>query len=531
MTARMRRIDKQRLLAAAAVAFGAICAALTAYYLIFGYGAYLDSDMAGELSLARHLAQQGTLLSSGWRYSTEVRLLNTQLVFTPLMALFGDDWQLVRTLGCLILMGLLAASAYACARSLGARRALALAFAALSVLPCSGVYAQMMVIGAYYVPHAILTNLYVMLLARLDAGRKRDMAALVLLSAAMGLSSIRYLLCALLPGAAAVCWTGLFGGRARQSRRTVAGALTGAAIGTAAFAVSGRVLLALAGWHGEGYAARRLIALSGVNLFERLDTVMDGLLRLIGYIDRRQLISIQGMLSLGALLLPALGVLLAVRACRRAEGAPRLGALTLLMSGALTLVTFLLVEDLYLNRYWLPVMTLGAPVMAACLSRESNARLRNLAVLLFAVVTLGLSAVQVRDSMNNPETGADDLAVAAALESGGETMGYATFWNANVMTELTDGRVEVVAVRIREDAQGRGYPRCDMWLERREDVAMNRPDDPVFLLLTPEEAAQMRDFLADTGARREEIPGSALALYHLDSQRTLFEAIRAYGKS
>ena len=176
-------------------------------------------------------------------------------------------------------------------------------------------------------------------------------------------------------------------------------------------------------------------------------------------------------------------------------------------------------------------MTLGAPVMAACLSRDSNARLRNLAVLLFAVVTLGLSAVQVRDSMNNPETGADDLAVAAALESGGETMGYATFWNANVMTELTDGRVEVVAVRIREDAPGRGYPRCDMWLERREDVAMNRPDEPVFLLLTPEEAAQMRDFLADTGARREEIPGSALALYHLDSQRTLFEAIRAYGKS
>ena len=77
----MRRIDKQRLLAAAAVAFGAICAALTAYYLIFGYGAYLDSDMAGELSLARHLAQQGALLSSGWRYSTEVRLLSTQLVF------------------------------------------------------------------------------------------------------------------------------------------------------------------------------------------------------------------------------------------------------------------------------------------------------------------------------------------------------------------------------------------------------------------------------------------------------------------
>ena len=94
-----------------------LCAVMTGTYLIAGYGAYLDSDMASELALASHLAGEGKLISGTWVYSTEVRVLSTQLIFTPLMALFPHDWRLVRTLGCLILQGILAASAYFCGRA------------------------------------------------------------------------------------------------------------------------------------------------------------------------------------------------------------------------------------------------------------------------------------------------------------------------------------------------------------------------------------------------------------------------------
>lgn len=170
-------MKQKRLGGLCAAAIFLLCALMTGFYLIAGYGAYLDSDMASELALASHLAKEGALISSTWAYSTEVRVLSTQLVFTPLMALFPHNWRLVRTLGCLILQAALAASAYFCGRSLGARKRFALLFAGLSISVCSVVYAQMITMGAYYVPHAVLTNLYVGLTARLMTERKHGQAA------------------------------------------------------------------------------------------------------------------------------------------------------------------------------------------------------------------------------------------------------------------------------------------------------------------------------------------------------------------
>lgn len=121
MNGAKRKIDGVRLERAVICIVFALCILLVAVYLILGYGAYLDSDMASELVLAQHLVKEGTLISRTWRYSTEVRILNTQLVFTPLMKLFGDNWRLVRTLGCMILLGMLAGSSYFCSRKLGGR--------------------------------------------------------------------------------------------------------------------------------------------------------------------------------------------------------------------------------------------------------------------------------------------------------------------------------------------------------------------------------------------------------------------------
>ena len=527
-------MKKARIGNLAALAFLLLCFALSFYYLIAGYGAYLDADMSSELALASHLAQEGTLLSGTWHYSTEVRVLNTQLVFTPLMALFPGNWRLVRTLGCMLLLGLMAVSAYACSRALGAKREYALMFAGLGVLPCSLVYAQMIVIGAYYIPHAVLTALLAALAAGFPACSQKALrgALMLLLAAVMGASSIRYLLCAALPMAAAGAYMLLFPRGDQLDLRSGEGtmamaSLAACAAGGCGYVLGQKLLARICLWDSVRYGASRLTPLTSTNIFDLLDQALDGLFKLTGYLEGRQLFSIQGLLSVGALGLIALSALLVVRTLRTAQGATRFGALMLTMSAALTLGTFLFVENLYLNRYWLPVMTLGAPVMAACLTAESNVRLRRLSIAAFACVVLGLSAVQIRDSMASSEIGADDLANVQAVEACGVPFGYATFWHANVLTELTDGRVEVVSIAIAENAQGEAYPQVSAWLESDKNVGMNHPQEKVFLLLEDAQAQQLAAYLAACGAQEAAMPGHGMRLFIVKSQQLFFETAQA----
>ncbi len=50
----------------------------------YKYGkTYLDSDMASEMVLANQLNKEGTLLSTNWYYSTEIRIFGNALLFKP----------------------------------------------------------------------------------------------------------------------------------------------------------------------------------------------------------------------------------------------------------------------------------------------------------------------------------------------------------------------------------------------------------------------------------------------------------------
>ena len=63
---------------------------------LFYHDHWLDSDMAAEMIFSRLLADSGHLFATPeWYYSTEFRVLYTQLVMTPLF-LLTDNWHLIR---------------------------------------------------------------------------------------------------------------------------------------------------------------------------------------------------------------------------------------------------------------------------------------------------------------------------------------------------------------------------------------------------------------------------------------------------
>ena len=75
------------------LAWGTLAAAfllLVAMNLLWG-DHWIDSDMAAEMIFSRLLAREGKWIATeNWYYSTEFRVLYTQLFMVPLFHLLGD---------------------------------------------------------------------------------------------------------------------------------------------------------------------------------------------------------------------------------------------------------------------------------------------------------------------------------------------------------------------------------------------------------------------------------------------------------
>ena len=74
--------------------------------------------------------------------------------------------------------------------------------------------------------------------------------------------------------------------------------------------------------------------------------------------------------------------------------------------------------------------------------------------------------------------------MAEFLQENGYEFGYASYWNANIITELTDGKVEVANVL---DPVSLEYFK---WSSPMKYYEENYRDGEVFLLLTAEETAE-----------------------------------------
>ena len=100
------------------------------------------------------------------------------------------------------------------------------------------------------------------------------------------------------------------------------------------------------------------------------------------------------------------------------------------------------------------------------------------------------------------------------------------FWNANVITELTNGEVEAVGITIAQNEKGQGVPRVSEWLEAQENRRMERPDERVFMLLTEAESERLDDFLKKSGAQAR-CTRDGMTAYGIESQRIFFETAQA----
>ena len=126
----------------------------------------VNSDDAGELILSSLLAKEHRIITPDWYYSTELRVLNTQLVFAPLF-FFTNNWHVIRVAGALILVLILACSTVYMCRGMGFRQGAVLVALSLCV-PVSAEYYQFVIERSYYIPHVSTMFLTIGMMLRLN---------------------------------------------------------------------------------------------------------------------------------------------------------------------------------------------------------------------------------------------------------------------------------------------------------------------------------------------------------------------------
>ena len=266
---------------------------------------WLDSDMAAEMIFSRILAGEHRIISTtNWYYSTEFRVLYTQLIMGPLFRICSN-WHVIRTITNVVFYGLMLASYYYFMKPLKVSKELTVLSSCLLLLPFSETMMTHMQMGNTYISHVILVFWFFGMYLRLcsgDYGKKRKISLwifYVLLAIVCGMSGVRYLLVLQCP-LVLTSFFYVFGAEEFQNFR---GAMTKENFGKlwrtdrmkyflyslagAFFAVVGygiNVVWISHKYVFQTYGATNFIALYHGVLFERIQNALGCLLMLFGYI-------------------------------------------------------------------------------------------------------------------------------------------------------------------------------------------------------------------------------------------------------
>ena len=497
------------------VALGASAALQSA-----GYLAYLDSDIASELLLARRQAQTGSLVQMDWLYSTEIRILGPNLLYA-LAFLLDAGFKAARILGNTLGLALMMGACVFLLRRARVPWGGALAASALLAVTLGRTYGYAMTVGGFYLSHGILCFLSAGLwLLAAQGGRTRR--ARVLLAAgfaalcgAMGFLSVRYVLCFVCPMMAVAVMDALLAPQVGHTLRDGGmrlGAVT--ALGFAACLVgyaASEVIVPRLFHSGVGAASSfRFAALDGAQLGAALGRIIGDFLELLGWRGGVPLFSLAGLCNLciaGVLLLGGIMTARVSLALTPQQQAQRRLMQAALAALGVNLFCFLFIEGTYLPRYLIPAVLLLVPVLAVSVQRERSLRLKACFVLLLcALVGMGsaLTMAEARTQAAQADAQSEDLMdIGAQLIDAGYTHGYGTFWNVRVLEERTGGALTFTGVDLMETEEGAVCPvslGMIRWLEPDGASHLNACPGKTFLLLTGEEAGRLDAWLQMTGA-------------------------------
>ena len=427
----------------------------------YRYGeTYLDSDMASEMVLANLLNREGSILSTNWFYSSEIRIIGHVLLFRPLLLIFPNNWLMVRTVAESILI-LLTGLTYIYITSVLEDIRKSIIFATIIICPFGFLYMWQGIFCGFYLLWIIVYGICGGLMLRIVFNKGKcksfQFVVLAIISLIIGLQSIRGLLNLFLPLllAAVVLWYIYCRQNNEQQKEDGAKVLSFLKVSFLA------VLFSAAGYAGNAVYISRKYTFFDQNdkawqdfSFSKMLFVLEKFLKLWGYPNiggsEIPLFSINGLLSCFGLLLILLVVMAIVilvkyfKVMSFKHQIYAVSAITTMIVPYLVFVFFQL-ESGFNGAYFLPSMAFfiaGLQVALDHFPYKFSFGKRHVIIVLLATVAINSVNTLSLFLKNPPRSNEQMVVIADELKNEGYKQCIATFWNANVVTELTDGTIE-----------------------------------------------------------------------------------------
>jgi hypothetical protein len=290
-------------------------------------------------------------------------------------------------------------------------------------------------------------------------------------------------------------------------------ALAGAAASAAGYAIN--IFYISKKYVFQTYGAINFISIYQGVLNERIQDAFGSLLMLFGYIPDRAVLSLRGIVSLSAFAILVIDAYVVFRAFQKCDGARWFMALFSVTTYCLNTFVFVFTTSTLVPRYYITVFIFMIPMIVFYFeSREYRLDRVMVTVALAALLLLGAAKTTLSFITVDKNEGRRE--VADYLVENGYDFGYATYWNANIITELTDAKVEVANILDPESLSFFTWSTPEKYYEE------GYSDGKVFMLLTEDEAEQYADCDAVLGGEKV-FEDAGYIVYAYDSAEELLQ--------
>ncbi len=395
---------------------------------------FADSDLASEMMLGKLLSDERKMITTSWYYSTELQVLHMAHVMAVIFW-FTGSWVKVRIITDVIMVIIYCLSIYYFSYCYKANnsyplRKYAPLIMALLLLPHSFVYSNVTIIGMYYYAYLIITffvlGLFFRYLDLKDANRivrsRVILAVLLLLSLATGLCGLREICLLFTP---LLITSFVF--RKNDKRKFRLSVIIMFFVG-AGYVIN----LALKYFDILSYSTYTHTRLKLQN-FEYVKKV---------YLDMVYAFATDKCRWVGIFItVVAIISIIYVAKLRKELSEESFLIVHFLIALFIYICIYTFTDMEYVSRYSIPFIILIFPIMFLACSLISNSRIRISIMILFLAVVLGHNIYAYKECTPVRNDKFDEV-VDVLLEEG-VYQGYASYWNGNILTYLTDGKIDV----------------------------------------------------------------------------------------